>query len=65
MNLFGLNVEIAKKNNSTNNKFVKKDDCHSAMESIDNRLTEVKDFLNTRITDLCGKVDTVVTLLKK
>lgn len=51
-----------KKSNYPN--YVKRDDCHNAMDNINKRIDDHNMALNTRIGDLCGKIDMVVTLIK-
>lgn len=51
-----------KKNNS--NCYVNRDECHTAMDGINQRIADSKESLHKRIDDVCDKVDLVVTLLK-
>lgn len=56
-----------KKNNKGGNcnpNYVKRDDCHSAMDSINKRIDDHNLALNTRIGDLCSKVDMAINLIK-
>jgi len=58
VSLVGLCVAMFRQNGKKNNNykpngFVKREDCHSAMDS-----------LNTRINDLSGKMEMAIDLLK-
>ena len=60
MNFLGFEIKLA----GGNNKYVKKDDCHYAMDSINKRLDDHNSAINVRVDDLIGKVDMIVDLLK-
>lgn len=60
MNLFGLSIGLAR--NGTNNKYVKKDECHAAQDRIKASIDDLERnmnlqflTLNNRITDLMSK----------
>ena len=50
MNLFGLEVKLAKKGG--NNKYILKPDCHRAMDGIHHRITELSTHIDKRFNDL-------------
>ena len=51
MNLFGVDIRFAKKDNP-GDRFVTKENCHIAMDSYSRRLDELKEFIAVRIDDL-------------
>jgi len=50
MNLFGIELKIAKKN--SNSKFVKQDECHRAQNIIKDTVTAGLKAIDTRFDDL-------------
>jgi len=55
MNLFGLSIGLAR--NGTNNKYVKKEDCHLAQESIRRSITLLRDHFDLKFDAFNMKLD--------
>ena len=57
MNLFGIEIRLARKDNPGNpSKYITQEDCHRAQDGIKEdmhaRMDDVKNHINTRIDDL-------------
>ena len=60
--LVGLCVKLARDNGKG---FVKQGACHDAMNSINTRINDLKSHFDTRVDDVCGKVDIIKDFILK
>lgn len=52
MNILGLNITLSK-----NSKYVKQGECHKAMDSINQRIEDLRSEMNNRFDDLNLRID--------
>lgn len=50
MNLFG--VEISMSNKKDEKCYIEREDCHKAMEAVDQRISDLKSHIDTRLDDI-------------
>ncbi len=62
LTLVGLCIKLARDNGKG---FVKQGACHDAMTSINTRIEDLKDHIDTRISDVCSKVDIIKDFILK
>lgn len=65
ISLVSLCAKLANGNNKRLDDYVKRPDCHDAMNNINIRIDDLKDHIDKRVDDVCGKVDIIKDLVFK